>query len=452
MDHRPSRPVARRVAPLALAALLALAGAASAAAAQGTIRGVLHDSLRARGPVAGAQVALLGANRRAVTDAEGRFEFTDVPAGRATVAWWSPWLDSLALPPLQAVVEVGGDVQVRLSTPSRAAYQVAVCGAPLGADEGILIGELRDAEGRPLEGVAVGARWRETLVGVGQLERRLRAALDTANATGFWSLCGVPTDAEFGLVAGDDTIATGEILVSLAGEPVMRRDLIAGRRDVTARIRGRLLGPDSLPLAGATVVAEGDTATRARSDAEGRFVLDGVPRRSGQLVARAIGFVPTLRALDPLDAEVELDDIVLARMPQELSSVTITGEPLTADKLQFDTRRARGVGQFAGEEELARIPIISANTLTTLMRGVTAVGSGRNRRLMLNRTSFGGGALSTTCMPRWFQDGFEVRNPDQQEEEQMLQRAKRIEVYTAAEAPARYNDFDGCGVVLIWTR
>jgi hypothetical protein len=35
---------------------------------------------------------------------------------------------------------------------------------------------------------------------------------------------------------------------------------------------------------------------------------------------------------------------------------------------------------------------------------------------------------------------------------QLLREAKRIEIYSAQYAPAAYPDFDGCGVVLIWTR
>lgn len=432
-------------------AALAAAVAATAVQAQGIVRGVVHDSLRAGRPIAGAEVVLLGSNRRTLTDERGRFEFADAPAGEVTVAFWAPWLDSLALPPLQSAARAGQG-SVLLATPSLPTYQRAVCGTTLAADEGILLGELRAPDGSPLAGVAVGARWHETLVGVGQLERRLRASLDTANASGFFALCGVPADAEFAVVAGNDTLATGEIVLGLGKSPVVRRDLTAAPAGVVATVRGRLLGPDSLPLAGATIAATGDTAIRARSDAEGRYVLPGVPRRSMQLVARAIGHVPTLQSLEPLGDEIVLDDLLLPRVPQALATVTVTGRPMTLAELEFDTRKARGIGQFVGEEELAKIPVVTANNLANLMQGVRAVGTGRNRRLMLQRLSFGGGSTSTTCAPRWFEDGFQTGALDGPDEEALLARAKRIEVYSAAEAPARYNDFDGCGVVLVWTR
>lgn len=432
-------------------AALTLVVAGPIANAQGSVRGTVHDSLRTGRPVAAAEVVLLGSNRRTTTDERGRFEFADAPAGDVTVAFWAPWLDSLALPPLQATVR-SGPASVMLATPSLRSYQLAVCGTTLSESEGILIGELRAPDGSPLEGVAVGARWHETLLGIGQIERRLRAALDTANASGFFALCGVPADAEFAVVAGNDLLATGEIVLGLGNSPVMRRDLTAAPAGVVATVRGRLVGPDSQPLAGATVAATGDTAIRARTDADGRFVLTGVPRRSMQLVARAIGFIPTLQSLEPLGDEVDLDDMLVPRLPQALATVTVTGRPMTLAQLEFDTRKARGIGQFVDEEELSKLPMVNASNLASMMQGVRAVGSGRNRRVMLQRLSFGGGSTSTACAPRWFEDGAQTGALDAQDEEALLARAKRIEVYSAAEAPARYNDFDGCGVVLIWTR
>lgn len=431
-------------------AALATAVAATGVQAQGTVRGVVHDSLRAGRPIAGAEVVLLGSERRTVTDERGRFEFADAPAGEVTVAFWAPWLDSLALPPLQARARAGQG-SVLLATPSLPAYQRAVCGTTLAADEGILLGELRAPDGSPLAGVAVGARWHETLVGVGQLERRLRASLDTANASGFFALCGVPADAEFAVVAGNDTLATGEIVLGLGTSPVVRRDLTAAPAGVVATVRGRLIGPDSLPLAGATIAATGDTAVRTRSDAEGRFVLTGVPRRSMQLVARAIGHVPTLRSLEPLGDEIVLEDLLLPRV-QELAAVTVTGAAMTAAELEFDTRRQRGLGRFVDEEQLRKLPFITANAVASLVPGVRAAGTGVDRRIVLPRRSFGGGVTSTACLPRWFEDGFPTGALDAQEEAALLARAKRIEIYEAPQAPARYTDFDGCGVVLVWTR
>ena len=440
-----------RTQALALTLALGLAASAgvstSALRAQGTIRGALFDSLRTARPMAGAVVVLLGASRRATTDQRGRFEFTDVPEGAAKVAYWAPWLDSLALPALEAAaaVRAGAVTDVRLGSPSRASYQGAVCGATFGTSDGILLGEVRGVDGRALADIAVGARWHETLLGVGEVERRQRAALDTTNASGFYALCGVPTDAEFALVAGSDSVATGEIVVGLEGSPVMRRDLVAGPWSDVGRVSGRLIGPDSMPLVGATVGIAGDTSRLTRTDSDGRFVLVNVPRRSTQFVARAIGFQPALRARDLLETESELDDLMLEKVPQELSTVTVTGEPLTANRLQFDQRAAKGLGSFIGDSALARLPVVNSTIIANLAPRTTAQQTRQGPMLMIRRGS-------GFCRPRFFVDGYDNGNISAEEEGSLMARAKRVEIYTANFAPPQFNDFDGCGVVVVWTK
>lgn len=438
------------VAPRLLLAALVLGLLLAPAAplrAQGIIRGVVHDSLRTQRPVPGAEVVLLGANRRTTADDRGRFEFLDVPPGSATLAFWAPWLDTLALPPIQVALQVSGEVvsEVRIATPSLPNYQRAVCGTTLEATDGILIGEVRGPDGAGLADVAVGARWHETLIGTGQLDRRQRAALDTTNASGFYALCGVPRDAEYALVAGSESVASGEVVIGLSDAPIRRRDLVAGPWDVVARVRGRIVGPDDRPIAGVTVAVSGDTARRARTDEQGRFVLDGVPRRTTQFVARAIGFVPSLTELDLMDTELELDDVKLVKVPQELSTVTVTGEPMTASALQFEYRRERGLGSFVSDSALAKLPFINSTNVSAMVPR-TAVQQTRQGPMMMIRRGAG------FCRPRFFVDGYDNRDISPEEEGSIMARAKRIEVYTANAAPPQFNDFDGCGAVVIWTR
>ena len=83
---------------LLLAVLTGVVGVlpiARPAAAQGTIRGVVTDSLISRGPLQGATVVLQGAPHTAVTDRLGRFVMRDVPAGSYAIGFFHPSLDSL---------------------------------------------------------------------------------------------------------------------------------------------------------------------------------------------------------------------------------------------------------------------------------------------------------------------------------------------------------------------
>jgi hypothetical protein len=56
------------------------------------------------------------------------------------------------------------------------------------------------------------------------------------------------------------------------------------------------------------------------------------------------------------------------------------------------------------------------------------------------------------CRPRFFVDGYDNGNIPVEEEALIMGLAKRIEIYTANFTPPKFNDFDGCGVVVIWTK
>lgn len=427
---------------LVLAALLS-----APMAAQGTIKGTVHDSLRTKAPIKDAEVVLLGANRKVRTDDRGRFEFTDLPAGKHTVAFWAPWLDSLALPPMQREVELGRrDLTVNLATPSAASYQRAACGTTLEPEQGVLVGEIRGPDGSPMADVGVATRWTETRIGVGQFERLLVAAVDTSNAAGLYAICGVPVGSEIALRAiGQDGVGSNEI-IQMIDALVQRRDLGVGPREVVSRLTGRVLRPDGSPLAGATVAIAGDTSLFSTASDDGRFVLENVPRRSSQLIARALGHVPTTTTVELFASDVEIDDVKLERIPQELEAVTVTGSgPMTAGRLQFENRKSKGIGSFLSDADLERIPNISSSIVASMVPRTAAQAGSRGAQLMIRR---GAGF----CRPRFYVDGYDNGNLSPEEEGTLMQRAKRIEVYTANDTPPQFNDFDGCGAVVIWTR
>src|SRR5438105_855842 len=98
---------------------------AAAAGAQGTalVRGVVYDSLISAAPFAGAEVWIEGTNRMAWTDPAGRFELVVPAAGRYTLTFDSPVLDSIGLSASPVVVDIaaGRTATVALGTPGPAA-------------------------------------------------------------------------------------------------------------------------------------------------------------------------------------------------------------------------------------------------------------------------------------------------------------------------------------------
>jgi hypothetical protein len=415
--------------------------------AQATVNGVVYDSLRARGPLRDAVVTIDGLAVRARTDRRGRFSIPEVPVGAWTVRVQSPWLDSLSLSPV-ATVTVGGARRVptvRVAVPSVESYERAVCGTSFEATYGVLRGEVRDVQGLVRPGVFVGAVWAEAVLRGNELSTQLFGAIDTTNASGIFTLCGVPRESNLLLRAGDDTLGTGELSVQLEQRAIARQDVVVGARSRTARVSGRVVNRQGVPVAGAMVGVEGDSVLFVRSSADGSFEFRAVPQRSAQILVRSIGYTPQYVDVEPTSNEVLLPDVVLGPVPQELAEFRVVAAATTLAEMEFRQRQRSGMGVFLDENRLAQFPILSANALASMSTRIRSSGGNVPRVLIRN-----GG---NSCRPRFFLDGVDFgRTRDGFEEADLLRQAKRIEVHDSWSMPARFADLDGCGVVLVWTQ
>jgi hypothetical protein len=118
---------------------------------------------------------------------------------------------------------------------------------------------------------------------------------------------------------------------------------------------------------------------------------------------------------------------------------------MTANQLQFDVRRERGIGFFISDSVLAKIPMVNSTVISSMIPR-TAIQQTRQGPMIQLRRGSG------FCRPRFFIDGYDNGNISAEEEGNLMARAKRVEVYTASNAPPQFNDFDGCGVIVVWTR
>jgi hypothetical protein len=439
-------PVWKRVRRLA-AAVSATLACTSPLDAQGTLRGVLHDSLRALGPLAGAEVVLIPGGRRVTTDLRGRFVFSDVPAGDYRVGYAALWLDSVGVAPLSVPVRIPAtrNVIADLVIPSRAALTMARCGGVMDAGRGLVVGELRDADARPIDAAIVVARWSEFEVGGSAYAvPKQYVAADTTGPDGRYALCGMPDGAEI-LVAArhPDGRATGTIVL-LVSPGVLAHDMVLGEQASRARVRARVLTADSVPLPGADVI--GTSSGVVRTDSAGRVELQ-VEAGSRQVAIRALGYRPRLIDLRVGDSPVELGDIVLDRVNAVLDTMVIRAAPLTLAELEFDYRRRTRNGSFLDEQTLRRLPQASPAAVAGMSAPWVHAPGGQS--IAFRGTSIDGGRVY--CRPRLFVDGVDWGNRISAEEIRgLLQFARRIEMYRAAFAPPEFTDFDGCGALVIW--
>jgi hypothetical protein len=451
----------------------------------GTLDGRVIDSLRTGGPWAGAVVRVLGTGREVQTSAEGRFRIDSLPPGEYEISVWDDDLLLFNIPLPAAVARVrpdGGVDPVVLQTLSPSALFAQRCGRARLDGEAVLIGEVRDLAAARRSGIAVRGAWARMTVAQGVSEREDREVVDTTDTRGRFTLCGVPADGEveqsagvarygsgtISLQAEGASLSSGVIPVQLGGAVLRRRDLIVGAAQDVGRIQGRVLDPLGKPIPDATVVVGGIDGVSTRTDSLGRWALDRVPTHSTQLAIRALGFTPELRELDPLGGRLTAGEIRLERAPQLLATRTITGRAgdLGYREAFEDRKRSYAFGTFFDDSLLARQPVVTPMFVIRQIpkaRHSTAGQFSRNPNfgpaeiMPPGKTKIGfevdrGFSAMSLCFPRWFVDGVDFGVISAEEEELYLRQAKRLEVYKASLAPPQYNDFDGCGVILVWTR
>lgn len=416
----------------------------------GGIRGTLTDSLRTRDAarLAGDTVVLRELGRRAVSDLTGTFEFKGVPAGRYTLLYQAPWFDSLGISPLAHALEVrAGEVtETALATPALATYQFLQCGAVLDTLDALLHGEISDGDGMPLAGARVVARWSIWRIEGDRPTQQRMERSDTTGASGAYLLCGLPKDVPFDVTAyAAATDSSGvRVRVGPTGD-IGRRSLVVGDASARVRVRGRVVGPDGSGLRQATVAAMLDETAIAPTRGDGSFELAIRGRRTQQARVRALGYEPRIIDLDPRGPMIEIADIVLRPVAAGLDTVRIVARADPLDwRAEFDRRRALGLGGFITEDQLARMPRVTGNQLAQIATRIRV-----DRGLILLQRGVG------ACAPRWYVDGYDSGTESDNGPgwvTMILNSARAVEVYSAAQAPPRFNDFDGCGAIVVWTR
>ncbi|AHG92705.1 hypothetical protein J421_5170 (plasmid) [Gemmatirosa kalamazoonensis] len=464
--------VAASIAALALGPHLAVAQ--PPASADGALYGVVYDSLTRR-PLARAYVQVVRAGdldggRTVAADSAGRFRVDSLAPGRYLVAFFHPLLDLLRVQATPRVVELGVDiVRVDLGVPDLARVRPVVCGSAQAPSDssGLLAGRVRDsADGAPVENAKVVLTWSEVALDAGGVRTEHRRVPVTTGRGGSYVLCGVPAGEEMVVSAAAPGRASGEVALEVPPRGFMMLDLAlgdttagdttaAGAMHGTARLTGVVRDSAGRAVRGARVSIRGATASTT-ADADGVFSLGGLPAGTRTLEVRAIGFA--LRRL-PVDLGSDRAAAVNVRMDRvpTLAAVTVLGTP-TSGLAGFLDRRARNVAdRFITAEDLVRL---HASLVSDALRGMRAVWVVPDRHLgtrLLGTSPFtrlhGGNAR---CAAWIVLNGQAVPRGDDIDMWVGTKDVVGIEVYAdGGSVPIKYrppDNFDGCSVVLVWTR
>lgn len=456
---------------LLLAVLTGVVGVlpiARPAAAQGTIRGVVTDSLISRGPLQGATVVLQGAPHTAVTDRLGRFVMRDVPAGSYAIGFFHPSLDSLEATAPVKRLEVANELTttVALGMPTANTLSNALCGRDLERASSVVFGVVRDAErAEALAGAVVRANWFEWRLMNGSGQETRRFEVDTADATGRFVLCGVPNDIALTLTATVEDRMTGDLTLALDHLDIGRRDLLIARTDTAARVPPPLSTSDTVPwrrppgaarlrvtvqaangrpIEGATVGIRG-TSVNGRTGADGTVRLVGVPAGSQPLLVRRPGSEPVERIVAlSTDAENTVA-VEMGRNVVLLPTVAVTGQRAAGLDREIDTRVLAYNGRLFREKDIGTL---LGGGLSGWLRvpGLRVIEDGYDALPIMYNSRM------NPCQPNVFLNGAHIYNWSAWELRTMLIGAKRMEIYSRpALQPPQFLNANDCGSIIIWS-
>ena len=472
------------IAALALAPCVVTAQSSRAAApATSVVSGTVYDSITRRF-LPGVTVQYIAADslgsRGFATraDSSGRYRISDVPAGRYLAGFFHTADDTLGLESRPRLIELSaGQQRVDLATRSPATVIRTMCPSLERPDStGLLIGHVRETEAAlPIVGAVVTAEWTETVIEGANIDERTARLTGHTEGSGWFAICGVPTDALISVRAARDADSSGMVMVHVPANDVRHLTFFIGgaatvpnpgaasvdRRDSTAvrptsvlRGRARLTGvvrdDKGRPVHNAHAMLWG-TEIEVLTDNRGMFTLDGLPGGTHTLEVRAVRHAPAhaivhLSARHPATAS-----LTLTQTAAVLSSVTVRGELVYSRHLAgFDERRGEGwglLGHFMSPSEIERRPGTRLGALLQGMAGVFV----DNRRGGVSVRMRSSENPNNFCTPSLYVDG--NRDTDADFDRYQSDQIAAIEVYVRdAWRPSEFLDSNACGAVVIWTR
>ena len=453
---------------LGVALVVAVLIPAQAIIAQGTaphtsrIVGIVVDSIHKSG-LEGAEVMVSGMASTVITDSLGRFTIDSLGPGTYEIGVFHPLLESLGLTLATKPFIVGRDSTgvVNLAIPSVETLAVRYCGnTAAAAHPAVVAGRVLDADtDQPVRGAVVSLAWVDVVIsketGVVRTPHKLEA---TADAKGFFKFCDLPEDLDATVQAGYSGTFTGEVAVSTHGSPLTFENLaLAAVTPVAVKgiVLGAVVSLDDHPVTGARVEAPMWGAA-VMTNADGSFILPGVPTGTQLLIIRHLGFeaarvTVNVTSRQPVEIRVTLGPAV-----NQLDPVLVTARRnLVLDKDGFTARRRTGWGKYFTAEDIEKRNPQYLSDMLTQVPGIRVDRrpGGATVREDRRTSILGGGRPGGSCPTVWV-DGSQWRSVEPGDIDQFVspREVAGLEVYKPGDAPVRFRALDDCITLVVWTQ
>lgn len=450
---------------------------------------VVGDSIHG-GPLVGAVVEIIGANRKGTTDSSGRIRIDSVPPGSYKLSMSHPLLDSLgvAIATNEVQFPAGRYALIALATPSPTTITNTFCPAEKQrTGPGVVLGQVRDADtDEPSTGAKVSMSWSSILAGkdIG-LKQIIRNRESIVDASGNYRICGVPVGTKAVVRATFKGLATADIpvnfsdgtiqLVSLhtakpdtappppvidttptvastskTPAPAAPKAAVVGLRTGHASLSGRVVNAADRPLAGANVEVFG-AASKTQTDSSGNFLLRNLPSGTQTLVVRKLLFAAVTQPVDLSTKAVASAKVIMQTAPPVLPTVAIkaTGAAKGLQDVGYDRRKKMGLGKFMDRQQIEeKIPTYMTDIFTTTP-GIRVDYSSGQPVLTGTRGTSGNGCVNYVV------DGspYSEASPGDINDFMHPNEVEAVEVYSDVDTPAEYaKPGTSCTTILIWTK
>lgn len=429
------------------------------------LSGTVLDSVSGA-PVSNARVSLAGTGLDTTTDARGRFTLPGVLPGTYTLETRTTELELIGAVSQTPVTFVDSSVMLQVRAPSAALLASALCGRPLAADAGLIIGQVFQKSDVPApKGTEVLAEWEG---------KRLSARTDSL---GLFRLCAVPSKADVTVRAIAAEAQSVPVELRMADQRFQRVALPL-TAESGASLAGTITDAQHAPIIGAEIAIP-DAAKVAMSSVGGKFRLAGIPAGPHRVLVRRLGYGPldttlTFTARDRVDRT-----IVLTRVTT-LDSVIVTDRATEVRLRDFEDNRKLGLGHFFTRDQLEKLSVLRVSSALSQTPGLSfmpspgghamfplglhhppppCAGNGKPYFDCLDAHGYyHGNEGPIACYAKVYLDT-QLINPGRPTppfdvNSLMIDDIEAIEIYTGVgDLPMKYSGWDTkCGVIVIHTR